>query len=711
MPVDQDVTRKQWLRYAWVRDNGHTNFVTKADKCERFFAGDQWETVDKTKLRLARRPALTINKIISTVSNIMGEQIYNRSEISFRPRGGSPEDTADILSKVFKYVSDSNQLDWKRSDMFADGIITSRGFLDMRMSFDESIQGDIVIDNINPKNVLIDPDADQYDPDTWNEVFTTKWLTVDDIELNYSKEDADMLRGRMTSNMPYGFDSIDFYRDRFGDRHNPQYLGGAEMAHVMRSVRIIDRQYRMMDRQLHFVQPTTGEMRPVPPAWDKARIEMVKQAFQLQTIKKQVRRIRWTVTADNVVLHDDWSPYKHYTIIPYFPYLRKGNTIGLVENLIDPQELLNKTSSQELHIANTTANSGYKVKKGSLTNMSIEELEQRGAETGLIIEVNGDPDHDVVKIQPNNVPTALDRISGKAEDHIDKISGVSESQKGFDREDVAAKAIQAKRQAGQTNLAKPLDSLVRTDWLIARNAVDLIQSFFTEERILTITNDPVTGENEQLTINQMSPTGEVLNDLMVGEYDAVISSVPQRETLEDNQFEQVVSMRKDLGIAITDKTVIDASRLRNKKQILKDMDDQANSAEAQATKQLAQRGQEAEITKTEAEAQNKTADTGLRSAKTQHEAIKAQKEAQAGDPAVVAQAKAQEDMQLARAKHEFDMQASQQKMQQDAVAATQAAKIKQDEADQKMRLAEQAATLKATEARAARMTRKTPPTN
>jgi hypothetical protein len=106
------------------------------------------------------------------------------------------------------------------------------------------------------------------------------------------------------------------------------------------------------------VYPKTGESRPIPEQWDEGRVKYVAKEFGLHIIKKLVRRIRWTVTADNVVLHDDWSPYKHFTIVPYFPYFRRGVTIGLVENLIDPQELLNKSESQNLHIVNTTANSG-----------------------------------------------------------------------------------------------------------------------------------------------------------------------------------------------------------------------------------------------------------------------------------------------------------------------------------------------------------------
>ena len=124
MPINTDLATKIWLRYAWCRDNGHAAYVQKAEKCDAFFRGDQWDTADKAKLAAARRPALTINKIISTISNVMGEQIFNRAEIGFRPRSGAPAETAETLSKVFKQISDNNKLDWLRSDMFADGVIT-----------------------------------------------------------------------------------------------------------------------------------------------------------------------------------------------------------------------------------------------------------------------------------------------------------------------------------------------------------------------------------------------------------------------------------------------------------------------------------------------------------------------------------------------------------------------------------------------------------
>ena len=635
MPTNIELASKIWSRYIYVRDHGHTKYVEKADRCEQFFAGDQWSPADRAKLERHRRPVLTINKILSTVSNVLGEQINNRAEISFRPRSGAPAATADVLNKVFKQISDNNQLDWKRSDMFADGIIGSRGFLDVRLEYGDSMQGEVRIENLNPKNVIIDPDADEYDPDKWGDVHTSKWLTADDIAILYNAEDADILRSTVGTNMTYAYDALTVNRDRFGDPRAGQYIPGGMDTTAMRNIRVIERQYRVLDRQKHFLSPETGDMRPVPEGFDRNRIAFFVEKYGFQVIPKLVRRLRWTVVAGNQVLHDDWSPYQHYTVVPYFPHFRRGNTIGLVENLLGPQELLNKVTSQELHVVNTTANSGYKVKAGALSNMSVEELEEKGAQTGLVIEVNGDPDTDVQKISPNQVPQGLDRIRYKAEESIKTISGISDSMQGMDRADVAAKAIQAKKQAGSTNLVKPLDNLTRSDHILARNILDLVQEFYTEERLMTITHDHATGESENFRINQPNPqpeTGEeteeapyqeILNDLTLGEYDVAVTSVPHRETLEDSQFEQIMAM-KEGGILIPDTVVIDASRLMNKKDIIRQMQAASQSPEAQAAAQLQQRAQEAEVAKTEAEAGNKQADTQLKGAKTQETTVKAQ---------------------------------------------------------------------------------------
>lgn len=655
MPVNTELATKTYYRYAWVRDAGHSDFVKKAELCERFFRGMQWDESDLALLKAQRRPALVINKILSTISNVMGDQIYNRSEISYQPRSGAPSGNADVLTKLFKYISQDNQLDWLRSDVFADGIITSRGFFDARMDFSDNLMGDVRLTRLSPKNVLIDPDATEYDPDTWNDVLTTKWMTADEIAVLYNEEDADYLRNRAGSYFPYGYDSIDYMRDRFGDRNASRsfYTGVTDESSVQRSIRIIERQHRKLDKQRHFYDMSTGDLRAIPDNWTRDRIAAVRDMYKLEVVTKLVNRIRWTVTADTVVLHDDWSPYKHFTVVPFFPYLRNAQTVGLVENLLGPQELLNKVSSQELHVINTTANSGWKVKTGALRNMSIEELEQRGAETGLVMEL--DDTKSVEKIQPNQVPTGLDRLTYKAEEHIKTISGVSDYQTGNAREDVSAKAVAMNTSRGSFNLAKVTDSLNRTDHLLARNILDMVQEFYTDPRVLNVVSDRMTGAVETIEVNQPAPTQEnpeaLLNDLTLGEYDVVVTSTPVRETLEDSQFQQALSLR-ELGIPIPDETLLENSRLLHKSEIIAKMKAAQESPEAIAKRELEKTAAELEVANLKAEAARVEADAMLKQAKAGEVT-----QAAGRDNTEAEIAKAEAELQMAREKHALEMEA------------------------------------------------------
>lgn len=694
MPINNEVALEQYVRYRYMMEQGHLEFLSKADKCDNFFFGMQWEEADLNALKLARRPALTINKIISTVSTIQGEQIYNRNEVLFRPSTGAQPQTAEALSKVWMQIAQNNQLPWVRSDIFASGIVRSRGFYDVRLDFSDSMMGEVVATQQNSKNVVIDPDAEEYDPDKWNDVVTTKWLTPQDIALLYSEDDAEYLAMKDGSTYLYGYDSIERVRDRFaGYRLSQLYSGLTEEDRVRRNVRVLDRQFRQLNKQQHFVDKITGDMRPVPDGWDRNKIASVleRAGGQLNVIKRLVRRVRWRVTADDVVLFDDWSPYKHFTVVPYFPQFMHGRTSGVVEHLLGPQELLNKVSSQELHVVNTTANSGWKIKKGALKNLSVEELEQFGAKSGLVLELDDIGNAD--KILPNQVPTGLERISYKAEEHIKTISNVSDSMQGFDREDVAAKAIAYKQQRGSVNMTKVLDNLERTDYLLARNVLDLVQAYYTEERVINITHDDVMREPETITVNQYDPaTDEIVNDLTLGEYNIVVVSTPYRASMEDSQFEQALALRK-IGVPIPDKVLIENSRLLRRAEIVKEMEDAKTSPEAQQQSELALRGQAAEVDKLEAGNEKTRADAELQRARTA-------KELQEGEGGAAELEKLRIEEEAALREHDLQRWKMEQEMDLKRQAQQEEFALKREAQQEELRMKRELAEAEAYEKRA-----------
>jgi hypothetical protein len=367
-------------------------------------------------------------------------------------------------------------------------------------------------------------------------------------------------------------------------------------------------------------------MRPVPEDWKPQRIAEVAAKYNLGTFKKKVKQIKWLVTADNYVLHDNWSPYNHFTPVPYFPVFHKGQTIGLVENLISSQDFLNKMTSQELHVVNTTANSGWQMEEDQLVNMDGDELEARGAETGLVI-VRRKGSLPLEKIQPNTIPTGLDRLAYKADEYIKELSGVSDSQRGMDRADVAAKAIQAKQAAGGVNQAKAFFNLARTRRLVAKRVLDLVQEFYTEERVVRVTGNRLDAKPEEVVLNQRDAEGKIVNDLTLGEYEVTVVDAPAKDSFRETQFQEAKELR-EMGVTIPDSVLIEASNLSNKDEIVEANKQLTGGADpSEMDQQLAEL--ELEIKQLEAEEmkvaiQQKQAEAGFTVAKTEKATAEAQ---------------------------------------------------------------------------------------
>jgi len=627
---EQHKASLQWDRYVRARDHGHLEYIHMAKKCDDFYRGDQWDMEDQDALEAEGRPALTINTVLPTVNTILGEQSSRRADIRFKPRRGGDQALADTLTKVFMQISDNNKLDWVEQQVFSDGLIMDgRGYFDVRMDFSDHVEGEIRITAKDPLDILIDPDAKEADPKTWNEVFETKWMTLDEIEESYGAKKADQLQFIAENGNSFGRDSIEFEEQRYGDLDPGDDLFGSTISPEeeeygnIRALRVVERQYKIMSRVKSFVDPDTGDQRECPDAWSDSKAKKFAKQYNLSLISKMKRKVRWTVTCDQVVLHDDWSPYNDFTIVPFFAYFRRGNPFGVVRNLLSPQEQLNKIASQELHIVNTTANSGWMVESGSLVGMTADDLEEHGAETGLVLEYARGTTPPT-KITPNSIPTGLDRIAMKAQANIKAISGINDSMLGSDSAEVSGIAIRAKQNRGAVMIQVPLDNLRKARQYLAEKTLNLIQAFYTEQRIIQITNedDPLK-PREEMVINQVTPEGDIINDLTIGEYDVVITTAPARDTFDEIQFAEALGLRQ-AGVAIPDDAIIEYSHLTRKGELAKRIrmmtGVEQSPEQMEANQQKAQMQMQAEqltLAKLEAEVRKLQSEAAVNIAKTQ----------------------------------------------------------------------------------------------
>lgn len=573
MSKEMDKARENYQRYIYMRDEGHLDYLERAQTCIDYYEGRQWKEETIRELDGKGLPYLTMNKIQPTIHAIVGSYLENRAAVSFTAARGGSEEIAKILSKVYVHVGQNNDLEQLELDVFEDGLVTGRGYFDVRIDFDDQLLGEVKIAVLNPKNVLPDPDADSPNPDDWNDVIVTKWMSEEDIIDLYGGDSSRRqdLRSISTPSFDYVHSDVHQSMERFKDHrrviYTPEEHEGIDKR-LYRRYRVLERQYKRLRMVDHFVDLSTGDMRPVPQHWDQQRIQKVLEYPNIIIMQKQVKEIHWLVTIDRFVLFEAKGFYDGFTIVPFFPYFRRGRTISPIEALISPQDMYNKVSSQELHVINTTANSGWMFKQNSLVGMDADDLKRKGAETGFVLEWSGD--QPPIKIQPNQIPSGLDRLAFKANKDIFEISGVGESMRGIDRADVSARAIEEKRDAGGTGLGRVFQSLSFTRKLLARRVLSLVQGFYTEPRTLRISQD-LFKPPEDLEVNAPDSASQTIqNDLTIGEYDVRLIPTPLRDSHDQSQFDELMRM-KELGIHIPDYRLVQYSHIDDKIEVAEEV--------------------------------------------------------------------------------------------------------------------------------------------
>lgn len=560
--TDMSKARRNQEQFKRALDAGHSDYVERSMKCDDFYRGAQWDTADKARLDEQGRPALTLNMVLSTVNAILGEQMERKMEVRYSPRRDGSEEVAFELNMLTRAILQANNYDDLEDMVFADGVIGGRGYYDIRISYDKNLFGDIEISQEDPVDVIPDPEAKDMDPRTWTRCFISRWMTPDEIAVEYGEGKAELLRKLVDNNSISDPDDLEYYTQTFAG--NDDMLGESR---TLRRVRVIEHQYYELTKALHWVDTESGDFRMVPFHIKEEEAQAFADQHGLALMKRSTRRLRMTVSADQVLLYDDWSPYRTFTIVPFFPYFRRGNPFGVVENLLSPQELLNKTSSQELHIVNTTANSGWIVEEGSLVNMDETDLEQRGAETGLVLVTKRTSERPE-KITPNQIPAGIDRISMKAAQTIRDVSAISTSMLGLASDDVSGRAQQTQVTQGQVQVGVVLKNLKRCRRIVAEKILELVQDFYTDTRFykVAVDNEILGKHEEERFINGVSANGEILNDVTRGQYNVDVTFAPVSGSAAEVQFNEARLLR-ELGVGIPDYVLVQYSQLRNKQDL------------------------------------------------------------------------------------------------------------------------------------------------
>lgn len=596
----------------FVRDGaGHREWAAEAKTDVEYIENKQWSDEDKMVLASQGRPALTFNKIAPLFNLLIGFYRQNRSEVRYLPGhdGAATQEIADTLTHVGKQVQELEQYKWKEAEVFQDGIASGRGFFDVRVEWEQNMLGQIIIAPRDPFATYMDCDADAYDIAEHKRITYNAYASIEEIALKYGGEKAMALynnrRGtalQIESHLsdinvqdeisPDRFFGLrDYLRDeptRF--TYLGQVPGTGVYDHVDRQrrlIRVLDRQHKKLKQCRYFVDAMTGDKVVIPDTWNDQKIGEVvqavaQQAGQLVVMDGYREAWRWTVTAADVVLHDDWSPYETPTIIGYFPYFRRGVTHSFARNLRDAQDEVNKRRSALIHTIMTQANSGWLVEEGSIEPEMRDGLEDNGSRPGIIVDYRRGSTAPQ-RIQPAAPPASLKMLEESAARDLKEIAGINDSALGQVDRVQSGRAIEARQRQAIVSHERAFDNMARTRELFGRKQLQLVQQWYTTERLIRVRGEGNTQDMVK-QINQRTANGQIINDVMLGRYSVVIDESPATATMQQTQFDELIEMVKMglLGPEMAD-IIIDASSAPRKEEIKQRllMVNQAAQAQAQ----------------------------------------------------------------------------------------------------------------------------------
>lgn len=606
-PQDLDTVELQLDRFYRARD-GMMAWSLLATECVDFVEGRQITEEDRREMIEEGRPAIVLNKIRPLVSLVKGYFRQNRTQINHKPGsdGVGMQSVADALNAQSKQIDEMNESEWNAAQVFYDGIGGGRGYFDTRLDFENNVYGNIKEVDKDPFSVYVDPEAVAYNPKTWGYVQSGTWMSITDIEQCFGTAARELVDfgggtfglhpvrsdGGLTGmeNDATPLRSFGLHEDQVRS-FDAQYYGAVQSYNIFdhinkerRLVRVIECQHRQWTKGPFVIDLVTGDKRPIPMHWTRQRIAGLEEFARANNMPIAMadgtyKRIRWTVSAADRVLYDDWSLYRDFTITPYFPYFRRGVTRGMVEDLLDPQREINKRRSNMLHILTTMAHSGWMWEEGALEPEAEETLETEGARPGINLKYNkgySAPE----RIMPG-IPSRGHELAGtEANDDLKDIAGINDSALGqLDSAASSGRAVEARQRQAIVGLEEFFDNWDRTMEMKGRVRLNIIQDYYTEPRIIRYRGDD--GKDQMTMINTQDAAGQVINNVAVGTYSIVLDKQPISATFKDAQFSEAMELRKE-GIPIPDDLLVKMSSMPGKDIIIQRLDQARQLLEAQA---------------------------------------------------------------------------------------------------------------------------------
>lgn len=568
---------------------------------EDFKDGDQWTAEDKHELETVRgQPALTFNLIGPTCRWLSGTEKRSRVDFSIIARKEGGLESAEEKTMLLKYVSDVNKTPFHFSQAFEDSSCVGLGWIEEGIRTNPEEEA-LFVRYESWRNMWYDHLSIAHDLTDARFCFRKKWIDLDIAQVYFPDDKAKLMNSALSVNALQHTDDNEFYnkslyspitgyRTLAGGGQESWSLGGKRQR-----VPVVECWYRDPVAQAKVIKGEGGFNGAVYNEQDEFLKWLVEneRVSLFDAVKMQMRVM---IFCEKDVLVDAVSPYWHnrFPFTPIWGYRRKRDNApyGMIRNLRDPQEDLNKRRSKALFILSTKQ---VIYDKGAVDDVSV--LEEELARPDGMIEKN--PGKSIEIKSDNNLAKEHLELMEHNRRYIGFVSGIEDDNLGRKTNAVSGRAIEARQDKGSLSTFDLYNNMRFAHQVSGEKQLALTEQFYKDEKEIRILG-PRNKVNFQ-KINQQGGTNIVTSMQAEFKVDEQSYQDSIRRAMFETMLVLVEKLPPEIGIKLLD-LVIEQSDVPGREEMVarireingqSDPDDRDNP-EKQAAEQ-AQKQQEREI--------------------------------------------------------------------------------------------------------------------
>lgn len=511
--VSDGLARKRRLYRAY--ETNKRGEMDEAQLSRRYYFNKQWSDEEIAVFKRRKQPVVTSNRIRRKVDFLVGVEQRMRRDPKAYPRNPQDEPSANAASAAIRFVCDLNRWEHIASDSAHDGLVSGIGGAFVGI---EPFRGgyEVKLKMIPPDRFFYDPRAVKPDFSDARYLGIHLWMDLDEAKEAWPQHARDFDSMVSESESLNAFKAEQDRSTQWGDFEHKR-------------VRVVEF-WERRGRGWYYCK-FTGE------------IEL--EAYESPYIDEDGNTCHPYIA---------WSPYVD----------EKGDRHGVIRDMRSVQDEVNYRRAKFLHMLSVRQ---VHTQKGMVDD--VDDLRSQLAKADGVIEHNGEWGKTV------GIVDYADQVRGQAElltEAKAEIENLGPNPgligKGGGIADQSGRAILAQRDAGMTELSPVFDRL--RDWKLRcyRAVWARIRQAWTGERWIRVTD---SDETRFLGVNQyqMDPMGQIQGQNIMAELDVdiILEEGPDSITMQEEEFDQLTKMAQ-AGIPIPPQTVIKASSLRNKQQLL-----------------------------------------------------------------------------------------------------------------------------------------------